>query len=545
VARLDPGVAGSFAISPDGREVAYTLGGASKGLFVRSLSGFETRRIEGAENASLCCFSADGRELAFIDARAHVLYALSLSGGSPRPVLETDEWMPFLWMPDGSFLLTGAKIDGRSWRGLARVDADGKNVRKVTTVRSEGEVHASPRLLPGGRRVVFTIVGTSDFDAGIVDLEGGEYQLLAVGSTPMFVEPDILLTYDAPSRRVEAIHLDPETGMLRGDPWVVLPNVDRGRDGLGDYTVASDGTLAYVPADPGAAAFRGNELVWFDGHDEQPIGRGELGSWTQPRLSPDDSRLLVRMTSTPDCSLWLFDLERGSRTRLTFELDTHNPLWHPDGKHVLFSGEPEGMITQVMLQPADGSSPAVPLRSGVTEAEVPRAVSSEGELLAFTRAGKETQTDIWVVPLAGGEPRPFAVTRFDEDYPSFSPDGKWIAYASDETGRDEVYVRAWPSGGAKVQVSVDGGTSPRFSRDGRRLFFAIDTDLWVADVEADSSFRASLPRLAFHGDFVFERLGNWDVSADGTRAVFVRGSHASGERELRVVYDWTATLAGE
>ena len=155
----------------------------------------------------------------------------------------------------------------------------------------------------------------------------------------------------------------------------------------------------------------------------------------------------------------------------------------------------------------------------------------------------ESLSDIWVVPLSGGEPEPFAVTRFDETHPSFSPDGKWIAYTSDESGRDEVYVRAWPPGGPKVQVSVEGGTGARFTRDGNKLFFSQGGNLRVADVESGEEFRASIPRPSFPGDYEFERVGNWDVSRDGSRAVFVRGSSdPTTGRELRIVFDWAQSL---
>ena len=264
-----------------------------------------------------------------------------MSGGAPQKLLELYEMMPSLWLPDGSFLLTGVRVDGRTWRGLSHVDADGTNVRKLTTLRPGEEIHGSPLVLSGGRWIVFTIVKSSGFDAGIVPFEGGEHELLGLGTSPFFVDPDILLTYNPPNRRVDAIRVNPETGELLSEPRVALPNVERGVNGLGEYAVGADGTLVYVPADPSAATFQGHELVWFDGETEEPIGREDLGQWTQPRLSPDETRLLVRMTGTPDCSLWLFDLERGSKARLTIELDTHNPLWHPEGEHVLFSAEPE------------------------------------------------------------------------------------------------------------------------------------------------------------------------------------------------------------
>jgi serine/threonine-protein kinase len=535
----------SLAISSDGLQVAYTsnLEQGFRGLVVRSVTSFESRPVAGVADAHWPCFSPDGKSIAYFDGHLNAVYAVPLPGGSPREVCKKDGTDPFLWLPDGSFLLTGASIGGRSWRGLARIDENGGNARKVTTLRPDELLHQGPVLLPGGKRVVFNIKTAGGYEVGMVDLSGGEHRILMHGTTRSFVEPGLLLVYQPSVRHLEAVPMDPETGELLGEPRVVLPNVERGSEGFGSYAVAPDGTLVYVPADPGATSFLGHKLVWSDGAAEEPIGRDALGMWTQPRLSPDERRLLVRTTGSPDCILWMFDLERGTSTRLTFEVDPHSPLWHPDGKHVLFT-DLDGSMSEIMIQPADGSAQAVPLRTGVTESESPASTSEEGELLVFTRVSMESLSDIWVVPLSGGEPEPFAVKRFDETHPSFSPDGKWIAYTSDESGRDEVYVRAWPPGGAKVQVSVEGGTGARFSRDRKKLFFSDGGSLRVADVESGEEFHASIPRPSFQGDYVFERVGNWDVSRDGSRAVFVRGSSdpATG-RELRIVFDWAPSLS--
>ena len=178
------------------------------------------------------------------------------------------------------------------------------------------------------------------------------------------------------------------------------------------------------------------------------------------------------------------------------------------------------------------------------EHEYPRSISRKQKLLAFTRTSTENKTDIWVVPLTGGEPEPFLTTRFDERSPSFSPDGRWIAYTSDESGTDEIYLRSWPPGGSRYQVSTKGGRGGRFTDDGTKLFFIKEGELYVVDVEGTEEFRTSLPRPAFPLGDLDLRLGgtNYDLVPDGTSGVFVRGRLSERSLDLHIVFDWVQSL---
>ena len=178
------------------------------------------------------------------------------------------------------------------------------------------------------------------------------------------------------------------------------------------------------------------------------------------------------------------------------------------------------------------------------EHEYARSISRERKLLTFTRTSTANKTDIWVVPLTGGEAEPFATTPFDERSPSFSPNGRWIAYTSDESGTDEIYLRSWPPGGSKHQISVQGGKGARFTGDGTKLFFTNEGELNVVDVEGTDEIRVSLPRLAFPAaPFELLQQGrSYDLDPDGTSAVLVQASERLPNRDLHIVFDWVQSL---
>ncbi len=262
----------------------------------------------------------------------------------------------------------------------------------------------------------------------------------------------------------------------------------------------------------------------------------EPSSWAQPRFAPDGHSILLRKTASPDCFLWRFDLDRLIMTRVTFERDSHDPTWSPDGRSIAFCATGEQART-VYTMPVDGSGPAKPLMDR-SHPQSSSSWSPTGEFIVYTEATPNTGTDLWVIPLQdpAAEPQIFLQTNFSEDNAQFSPNGNWIAYTSDESGRQEVYLRPFPGPGGKTQISREGGTGALWAPDGRELFYANGEVMMVVDVVLEEPLQVSAPRALFEGDFAFERVGNYDIAPDGQSFVIVRTSGTNeGRREFRVI----------
>jgi dipeptidyl aminopeptidase/acylaminoacyl peptidase len=319
--------------------------------------------------------------------------------------------------------------------------------------------------------------------------------------------------------------------------------------GAGQFSVSESGSLLYVPG--GIFPDPERSLVWVDRTGAvQPLAL-PARAYINPRLSPDGHRVVL--WTQGDRNIWVHDLARGTLTRLTSEARNARAIWTPDGTRVTY-GSATGGTENIFWKPADGSGPAERL----TTSDYSNAAGSwspDGQTLAFTEQRPETGFDIWVLPLSGDRrPRVIIQTRFNEAYLDFSPDGRWLAYASDESGRSEVYVQPYPGPGPRQQVSTDGGTAPAWSRDGRELFYttthsiggqATFTKMMAVPVALRPTFTAGTPRMLFQGRYgATAIIRGYDVMPDGRRFLMVQQKErpAVSAADMILVQNWFEEL---
>jgi serine/threonine-protein kinase len=526
---------GHLAISPDGRYVVYRADateGANR-LRLRLMDDFEERTLGGSEGGFAPFISPDGSEVGFFTDRD--LRIVPAAGGSSQWVCEAFGYTSGAWGPDGNIIYSSGRSGDNTLPGLSRVGATGGASDILTTVdpAKNERAHVMPEILPDGKHVLFTIETDTARRIAVLSLETLQYRiLLDDASQPRYAPSGHLIFYHFNSLKVFAVPFDLAT----------LRVTDRRVQVLGDLTreavVSKNGTIAYMPLRDEV----GNAAVWVDRQGKETTLFDQPGSWVEPRLSPDGSKLILRQTQSPNCFLWLFDLGRSTLTRLTFEGDSHGPVWGGDGGHVFFGLERDAMRSLYRI-PADGSAPPERIWKGEGP-QYPGRGSADGSLVPFTEENVQSNVDIWVLSLQG-EPKaePFLQTPFREDSPSFSPDGKWIAYTSDESGRDEVYVRHYPGPGGKNPVSTDGGSGPLWSMDGKELFYARGHAMMAVEVNTEPAFSAATPRKLFEGKYAWERGLNYDVAPDGQRFVMIKPQGGGGaSQELRVVLNWFEEL---
>jgi serine/threonine-protein kinase len=531
------------AISPDGQVIAMrgdTLGGK---LLLRSLDDFAARPLGNSTRAVNPFFSPDSRSVAFFGPDG--LVRTSISGGALQRVCEAAVYGSGAWGPDGTIVFAGGLVEGAAFTGLMRVAAEGGAPRVLTTPDpAAGERrHAWPIFLPGGDTVLYTVLLTEGMRIDAVSLASGKrLGTVTAGAHPRYAASGHLLFWDGRDTNLLAARFDPATRTLGGAAVTVLPSLPSFSDGRLAYDVSLDGTLIFGTAQLAMDAFT---VVWVDRAGRESPLLDEPASWTQPRLSPDGGRLVLRRAASPNCGLWMLDLERRMLSRFTTAGDTHDPIWSPDGRWVVFSWA--GTATHgIVRQPADGSGAAELLVESVEHRLLPRAFSPDGRTLIVATSDLATNgADLAVLALDGTRTlSPLIATPFQEDHAAFSPDGRFLAYTSDQSGRQEVYVRPYPHAGAVVQVSNHGGTGPRWSSDGRELFYAQEDTLMRVAVDTRAGFRASAPERQLAGNYVWARQNNLDLTRGGDRFVMIRRpGDATPVPTLKVVLDWWPELS--
>jgi eukaryotic-like serine/threonine-protein kinase len=263
-----------------------------------------------------------------------------------------------------------------------------------------------------------------------------------------------------------------------------------------------------------------------------------------PRLSPDGRRVAA-VISEQESQIWLYDLSRETLTRFTFEGNLNNaPVWTPDGKRIAFESKKEGP-PNIFWQLADGSGGLERLTTS-EYVNAPTSWSQDGQLMAFIELNPTTGFDIWVMRLSDRKAQPFLRTRFNETAPRFSPDGRWLAYISDESGRFEIYVQPYPGPGGKWQISTDGGMDPVWNPNGKELFYRSTNKMMAVDIATQPSFVAGKPRMLFEGQYVPPPvpISNYDVSPDGQRFLMLKPSEQeqAAPTQINVVLNWFEEL---
>jgi eukaryotic-like serine/threonine-protein kinase len=525
----------TIAMSPAGDRIVYT-GTNERGerqLFLRSLDQLEPVPIPGTRDGREPFFSPDGRWLGFL-APGSRIQKLALAGGPALTIATADSGFTGASWGVGDVVVVGTDV------GLRQVPAAGGRLAVLTIPDTSRELtHRYPEFLPDGRTVIFQSRDTAGVDhLTAVTLKGGAVKrFTAVGSDPRYVNSGHVLLSNLGGTLV-AVPFDANRVEVLGPAIPVAEGVSVGTGGAAKLGVSRRGSLIYST---GAGGIRSLALVNRRGV-VQPLTT-ELRRYGSPRYSPDGRSIAVDVAEGSGFSIWIFDLAQRTLTRLTFEGDAQRPFWTPDGSRVTyteFGGSPD--ISWVR---ADGSAQPEHLLV-MPGRQIGDDWSRDGRTLVYhDNSGSIRGNDIMLLALdSGSTPRPYLRTRADEFAPHVAPDGRWVAYTSDESGRAEVYVRSFPEPTGKVQVSLAGGTEPRWSRDGTELFYRNNDQMMVARVSSQPGFsvlqRSELFRSSFPSNVYFAQ---YDVAPDGQHFLVTQGPQAS--RELIVVLNWFEQLRGD
>ena len=524
-----------MAMSPDGSMLVFVgrEGGVSR-LYLRSMESSEIQPIPGTESARNPFFSADGESIGFTHNIEQEMYVLSLATGRSTKIAESD-WGAGSWDSNDSIVYTPNYTSG-----LHRIPAGGGTPEELTQPDlDKGELgHFWPQHLPGNQAVIFTSFS--------VPLNRSKIQILdlATGETRTLVEDGVWGRY-APTghllfvrdQTLMATRFDLESREINGASAPVLedliPDITQGDV---PAAMASNGTLAFVP---GALMNPPRQLVWVDRQGaETPFP--ETRRYKHPRISPDGTRIALTIEDKT-WDLWALELERGTLSRLSSEDSTQfGAVWAPTGDQIIYSQDDPPY--NLHRRPADGSGEAEILIKSPDDKEA-RSVSPDGKVLMYSDSGGVGHRGLWLLPLEGdGKAEPWLATPFYENYGSFSPDGNWIAYVSRETGQSQVYVDRFPDRGQKLQVSLAGGSRPRWSRDGEEIYFRQGPRMMAVEVTTGDRFSAGKPFELFSGLYLASsEKWDYDVAPDG-RFIMIKTPDEDRPREIHVVLNWFQEL---
>jgi Tol biopolymer transport system component len=476
-----------FRITPDGGTVIYLANppGRRPQLAVRSLAGTEVTLLEGTEGATDIRLSPDGARIAFVaDA---VLKQMPLSGGNISTITD-DAWDSGDWGADG-YLYYPPNYTG----GLSRVAEAGGEPEPVTTIEEGSGVfgHWHPELLPGERYLLYSRWRASQADCSIArhDLQTGEDELLIEhGCHPVYVASGHLL-YSRESS-VLATRFDLESGRPVGTPVVVLDDAHIApATGFLALQVASNGTLLYL-----RESQVGNRSILTSvdlNGNVTPLDRESRDYWGVS-VSPGGSHLALSMRQGVNLDIWIFDYERGGLRRFTFDGTSTTPVWASDGRSIAYVSYRNGPY-DIYQKPLDESEEASPLLVSPLD-DAPNSWSADRGLL-FIRTVEAAGDDVLL--FTEGAEETLVSTPFQDQVPQWSPDSRWIAYQSNASGAFQVYVMAYPAGGGRWQISLEGGINPRWAPDGRTLYYWDEDALWAVGIDTSSGFRAGRPRRLF------------------------------------------------
>ncbi len=548
-----------LAISPDGSHLVYPAGAQAQ-LMVRAIDRLDAQALPGIMSVYAPFLSPDGRWIGFFTTgAASELKKVPITGGSPVPLCRIQgRALGASWGDDETIVF--ATNDPST--GLLRVSAKGGEPKPLTAPDpAKGEAdHLFPSVLPGGRGVLFTITaagGNADAQIAVLDLQTGRQTTLIRGASYAdYVQPGHVI--HAVTGTLRAVRFDLATLTLRGEPVPAVEQVQTSATGAANFSVSRNGTLVYVPNGTGVATGTSRSLVWVTRQGSEESIPVPARGYFHPRLSPDGKRLALAIQDQ-DQDIWTWDFARPSLERMTFGPAVELfPVWTPDGKWLLFSSSRTG--GGIYRQRADMPG-AVELLTTAASVQVLHSFSRDGKQLVLTQVdSKAKRRDLFLLTLDGFTPDtagvrqaepllqlPFASVMNGE----ISPNGLWLAYQSNESNQDEIYVRPFPAvGDGRWPVSTGGGIQPLWAQNGRELFYRQGDRVLSVPVETTTTFRAGTPTTVFERPYLSPPVGlagrTYDVSRDGQRFLMIKDTPAgdpnAAPATIEVVLNWSEEL---
>jgi len=545
----------AMTVSPDGRWMVFPadVEDGSRRYYIRALDGVEVRALTGTEGPSgaPAFWSYDSRWVLLANnGSGGKLKKVDIQGGPPQNIADFPGYLTGAgWNSDGVIIAS----TGPGASPILRLPASGGQTTPVTALAPGESAHRWPQFLPDGKHFLYLRVSSDAAKEGIyigsIDFQPNQQNMQRLLATDREA-------YYAPAPGGGTGHLiflrqttlmaqpfDPDKMTLSGEPAAIA-------DGVDSYATANHGMFSV--SDTGTLVYRGgsgpqNILTWFDQQGNPAGTLGDPGDYSSPAISPDGSRVAVGLGPEGNRDIWILDVARGgASTRFTFDpaLDDY-PAWSPDGKNIAFSSNRGGQV-DLYIKPADGSGEEKLLLK-TDEPKVVERWTKDGRFLLFFSLGPKTAEDMWALPFpVGAKPVALLQTQFRELFARVSPDGRWLAYSSTESGPPENYVRPFtpeaPAGtGAKWLVSKGGGYRPLWRPDGKELFYRTQGgNVMAVDIDTSKGFQAGTPRRMFTGPTT--TASGWDLSPDGKRFLFIAPPGAGRVIPFTVVLNWAAGL---
>ena len=525
-----------LAISPNGDRVVFAVTkDGRRELWVRYLASTKAEPLSGTEDATDPFWSPDGQHIGFFaDSK---LKRVSVDAATSMVLCDAPlEARGGTWSEQGQILFAD------DYGGLSRVAASG-GVKTRVTIPVEGpkpQTDSWPQFLPDGQRFLYLRQEGPGIGVGATAYVGtlggaSSRELLSGVSNALFVAPNRILFTDATGINVQQVDFD--RGRMTGEITEYSADVDRHLGHLA-LSVSRSGTLAYV-----AASSRDSRLVWVDRNGHEAAVAAAADGWRDVALSPDGSHVAVQRIVPDANDIWTIDLARGVSSRFTFSPDVDDdPVWSPDGTAIAFSSVQDG-IPGIYQKHVSGAEDVELLLTNHMSVH-PTAWSPDGRFLLFDQTDPKSGSDIWVLPLQGDHtPHAYLATPFSESDAQFSPDGQWVAYSSDESGHQEVYVQRFPDNRDKVQVSTRGGVFPRWAPDGHELYFlSIDRLLMAAQIRPTKPLQVGSPTRLFNTSIDLG-ANRYAPSRDGKRFLLSVGVAERSGAQIVVVLNWADHLS--
>ena len=536
-----------FQLSPDGKVLAFTASESGRRhMWVRPMDSLTAQTVPGTEDATYMFWSPDSANIAFFVPGK--LKKIALSGGPAQTICDAPDGRGGTWNSDGVIVFSGGLGSG-----IAKVSAAGGVPTMVTKLVKPDELHRYPRFLPDNKHFLYLVdmsaPETNGISVGSID-GSPSVHILSDSSSSAYVSMDGsagngLLLFRREGTLM-GVPFDPRRLQTAGEVFPIAEGVGTSANTQnGAFSVSENGVLAYGN---GLINLSGNEMAWMDRTGKRlgvvgPQGQGPIGN---PILSPDQKEILFSLFNVAgDTSdIWLLDVARGVQSRSTFRAGiSADGIWSPDGSSIVFQFN----NTEIYRKAANGTGKEELLLAGGINNR-PLDWSRDGKFVVYMSSnGGATGYSLWLLPMEGDhKPISYLQTTFNEADAQFSPDGKWMAYGSNESGQAQVYVQAIPASGAKWQISPAGGVQPRWRRDGKELFYiSSDQKLMAVPVKSGAGFEAGAPQPLFGLDPIFPPLGGrfvYEPAADGQRFLVLANVGGTAAPPISVVVNWQLGL---